>query len=532
MKRNCSALLNISLFDYQPETECPPWFVQDNLTGGCSIGPPLDGLIQHNMLTLQTSLMKCYCMTEADSGFSVGACVYTCLSNTPYNSLPCHVSELQNYTCAAGLKRKGHLCSSCADGYGYPVYSYSLACVKCKHYQYNWLKYLAAAYLPLTFFFILVSVFSISFTSPTISGMLLSFQVVLNPTMLQLIHGYTKGQQYRMFLDLGATIASVLTLDFGRAFYSFCLHPSVTAVQIATLDYGVVLYPSILILITHRLVYLHDRNCKPLVWIWGNVKGILKALKRKLRTSTSLVDVFASFLYLSSTRLLYTSMYILIPTRVYQYHKTSDGSGVLTTKLCLYSDPTLLYFSSKHLPYALLALFFLSIFFILPMVLLFIYPLSCFQKFLNKISLNFLILHTFLDVFQGYYKNGTNGTKDYRCFSGFLFFFPFVGYITFFVTKCSFLYLLLSFFTLVYLSLVLVLKPFKRSFHNQVTVLMLIALLAQCCSLIISNTNSISTEYSNVSFGLLVLAVCIPLLYLLVLVCLSVKRLLFSFKRY
>ena len=57
----------------------------------------------------------------------------------------------------------------------------------------------------------------------------------------------------------------------------------------------------------------------------------------------------------------------------------------------------------------------------MPTLLLFLYPCHICQRFLNKINCNSVILRTFMDVFQGNYKDGTNGTRDYRFFSGIFF---------------------------------------------------------------------------------------------------------------
>ena len=57
----------------------------------------------------------------------------------------------------------------------------------------------------------------------------------------------------------------------------------------------------------------------------------------------------------------------------------------------------------------------------MPSLLLFLYPCHFCQNFLNKIKCNSVSLRTFMDVFQGNYKDGTNGTRDYRFFSGIFF---------------------------------------------------------------------------------------------------------------
>ena len=126
--------------------------------------------------------------------------------------------------------------------------------------------------------------------------------------------------------------------------------------------------------------------------------------------------------------------------------------------------------------------------FIVPMVLLFVYPFHWFQHILNKIGVNSLVLHTFMEVFQGNYKDGTNGTKDYRSFSGFLLFLPFVLTLTFSQTLSSFYYPIASIWILLYLILYIVCQPFKRRSHNCIMIVIATALLGiyWCLVLIIA----------------------------------------------
>ena len=95
--RNCSvALLNAPSMSERDQglvhDGCPPWFT--NETGECLPGPTLGGIIQHDLLTLQTSLLECYCMIEGDGSLVVGACMYTYKVVMGYYPLPCHVSQL------------------------------------------------------------------------------------------------------------------------------------------------------------------------------------------------------------------------------------------------------------------------------------------------------------------------------------------------------------------------------------------------------------------------------------------------------
>ena len=539
--QNCSSILNVTLHsdkdgsvgDEYRRSECPPWFRTDE-RGACQRGPLLDGIIHQDMSTLQTSIMECNCMTEENGTFSVGACIYKCTKHIShgYYPLPCRVSELQNFTCD-DLNRRGHLCGECMDGYAIPVYSYDLHCVKCEDYQYNWLKYLLVAFLPLTLFYVVVTLFSISFTSPLLSGVVLIFQISANPLQLQIfLSAVASGHiVHPMAFKVVLSFASLWNLDFFRLFYSFCLHPNTSAVEIMALDYAIAVYPVFLIAITYMMVKLHDYNWKLLVWTWKPFSFILRPLRRWWNTRTSLVDVFASFIYLSSSRLLWTSLNLLVPNTVYTYQHTAGLHPMLTRKYYPLTAPSVDYFGIHHLPFAFLAMTVLFSLFIVPMVLLFVYPFGWFQHILNKIGINSLVVYTFMEVFQGNYKDGTNDTKDYRVFSGFLLFLPFSITLTISLTKSAFCYPIASIWILLYLILYIVCQPFKRRSHNCIMIVMTAALLGiyWCLVLILAaGSQQIHTEVTHrfmyVSYYLVLLPISIPFLYLLVSVCLLVKR--------
>ena len=105
------------------------------------------------------------------------------------------------------------------------------------------------------------------------------------------------------------------------------------------------------------------------------------------------------------------------------------------------------------------------IFFGLPMIL-FVYPYACFQQILNKIGLNSLTLRTFVEVFQGPFKDGTNNTRDYRYFSGCILLVPLILNLTFLLTQSSMYYSVASVWILIYLTLHLVFQPYKRSINH------------------------------------------------------------------
>ena len=121
---------------------------------------------------------------------------------------------------------------------------------------------------------------------------------------------------------------------------------------IMALEYATTVYPVILIGVTYVMVQLYDHNFKLLVWPWKLLSIILKPLRRRWNVKTSLVDVFASFIYLSSARLLLTSINIdLVPMRTFTYLQGPDGE--LTTAYYLLNSPSMEYFGKNHLPFAL-----------------------------------------------------------------------------------------------------------------------------------------------------------------------------------
>ncbi len=59
-----------------------------------------------------------------------------------------------------------------------------------------------------------------------------------------------------------------------------------------------------------------------------------------------------------------------------------------------------------------------SILIYLPTVLLLLYPIKCFRKLLSYCGpKKYHAIYVFIDTFQGHYKDGTNGTRDYRAAS-------------------------------------------------------------------------------------------------------------------
>ena len=396
-------------FSESSNQSCPIWTTPKVINGtiGCECGNTLNSVVVCETNNFAVHILLYYCMSYSDELNStvVGKCLYH-LHNKPtlqYNNYwPIPRLTRRNDTALCQFhKYYGHtyqyqtglMCTECVDGYAYPVYSYSLACVECKDYEYNWLKYIAVAFLPLTVFYIIVILFRISVTSGAMNGYVLMCQLITTPTNVRMLTNHNKS-----VLLLYLSFHGIWNLDFFRGFYTpFCLHPKLTTLQTLMLDYVIAVYPLILVIVTYICVKLHNRYSL-VVWLWSPFYKCFALIRNKWDINRSLVDAFTTFILLSYVKILEVSFYALTPNTLY------DIKGVPTPKKYLYYDGTYEYFGKDHIPYALLALFMVFVFNIFPLVLLCLYPCRCFQRCLNYCNLRCLTLHIFMDTFNGCYK--------------------------------------------------------------------------------------------------------------------------------
>ena len=397
------------------DKSCPLWRhpVEENGTQTCQCNNHLQDIVYCDNATQEAVLADCYCMTTSETQeIEVGKCIYNCVFTQSKNGminnyipLPNNISELNNQTCDH-FNRQGRLCGQCKDNHYPPVYSYSLKCQTCTG-SYNWLKYIAVAFLPQTIFFILVVSFRISVTSPQLNAFVLLAQAVAAPyttrAMLRLLQGeHTAFLAAKILLSL----YGIWNLDFFRTLIpGICLH--VNTLEALALDYVIAVYPLVLTIICYAILQLYSSDFRFIKFLHIAFEKCCIIFRDKLESRTSIIDAFATFLLLSYVKLLSVSFDLLVPTQV--FNATGHKIG-----LYLYYDASVEYFGKQHLPYAITALAVVLVFILLPLLLLMAFPMKCFQRRLEKYNLESQVLRTFMDAFQGYYKDGTDG-KSYDC---------------------------------------------------------------------------------------------------------------------
>ena len=493
---------------------CPPWFEPFN--GTCKCGDSIGNVVDCDESLPESAIISCYCMTYSETtGTVVGACLYNCVKrDSLYHRMPKTVEELNDAVCGH-LNRGGQLCGECKTNYSPPVYSYNLNCTMCSGGQYNWMKYVAIAFVPLTVFLVLVLCCRISATSPKLIAFVTFSQALSYPANVRVVLLVINTTFYPCTSKLFQILLAIYgfwNLDFFRTLIPFKMCLKVDTLQALALDYGIAFYPLVLIIVTYVFIELHAHNVRFIVWIWRPFHRCFARFRQQWDIRTSTVDAFATFLLLSNIKLLSVSFDLLIPNRVYNMNGSVVG-------LYLYYDASIEYFGKKHLPYAIVAVLVVLIFIIFPILLLLLYPMRCFQRCLGLCRVRWHALHIFVDAFQGWYKDGTNGTRDCRYFAAVHFLVRLI-LLALFVSIHSVAFYATATFVLVGLAMLLaIVQPYKADFstYNTVDLVLMLTLAMWFGTVVFFNSiPAKSRELLDITVIVLFLLAVSPLLYLVV----------------
>ena len=458
---------------------CQKTWMYGDSNGTCWCRPnTISGSVSCNNIPNQVAIQKCYCMTcDNTKDIIVGSCPYGCghfndswIGSTIYHPLPLNITELNHGMCGR-LNRDNRLCSKCINGFSPLVYSYDLNCVKCSG-EYNWLKYVAIAYIPLTIFYFIVILFRVDATEPYLYGFITFNQGLASPTNLRAVFLSVNGHT-ALALRIITIPYAIWNLDFFRSLsLNLCLE--LTTLQTLALDYAIAIYPLLLVVITYIVIELHDRGCRVFVWLWRPFHRCCVRFTRIMDIKSSIVKAFATFLLLSYVKFINTTVDILLPTRVYN----SSGKFV---GLYVYYDASYKYFGPEHLPFCILGIVFSSLFILSPLTLLFLYPMRFFQRCLSACQLRSHMLQTFVDAFQGHYNDGTEpGTRDCRWFAAvYSLGRIIILYIIFGITQDVLCYTLAGISLLLIVLVTAMLQPYKstkvNNYHISIQLILAIA---------------------------------------------------------
>ena len=206
------------------------------------------------------------------------------------------------------------------------------------------------------------------------------------------------------------TIVGIWNLDYFHLLLPpLCVTPSARAIQMLLVDYVIAIYPLILTLVILLCLELYDRNYRAIVFLSSPLRLYSTLFCNGWDPKRRILNTAATFFLLSYSKLLFVSIGLLLPIQSYN----SQGVVVTNSTVLLY-DPTVTFLHSEHIPYVILALVTLVIVLLCPLLLL-LYPARLFRKCLHFIGFRRLdIVCQIMDIFQGWYKDGTGDTQDFR----------------------------------------------------------------------------------------------------------------------
>ena len=174
---------------------------------------------------------------------------------------------------------------------------------------------------------------------------------------------------------------------------------NIKTIYVLALEYLVAFYPIFLVLITYVCRKLHDNNFRPVVWLWKPFHRHFVHFRRRWDSKASTINVFFSHspkFYLFTSHCCTLSMFSVIML-------------IFQTSECHALEYSIL---------ATIAVCVLVIFILFPTVLLIVYPTRLFRKCISCCGFRrWHALHMFMESFQGQYRDGTNGTHDFRMVS-------------------------------------------------------------------------------------------------------------------
>ena len=440
------------------------------------------------------------CLTTLDNDSDIavyGNCPYitACkidelINDYNYYHIEFDLSNLTEQTCGP-LNRKGMLCSECLEGYGPAVYAFGNECLKCHGSVYGrWALYLFVVLFPITVFYIFVIIFNVHAASPPFTAFVLYCQIFVTIDRIQMPSPsrYTSKYHSPTMLLLARTLSGVWNLDFGRhIFPAFCVSESLNSYHALLLDYIIGFYPMLLILITYILIQLHAHDYKVVVAVWKPFHRCFAKVRRSWDPQASIMNTFATFLFLSFSKVLYISHYSIKETSITILNSTVQS--IIHDRL--YYNPKSQIYSHQHIPFVVLSYTLTTAFVYIPIILLCCYPTNCFKKILSHCcGRKKVVIDMFMDTFQGYYKDGTSETYDWRSLSGF---YPLLMVATlptlslkFFTRHDHDTVMAVSFIASAMFAFV---RPYKKLSHNLVETLLL--LVTSFTASYMSNNNKI-----------------------------------------
>ena len=410
------------------EMLCPPWFIPHNISTTCNTSQPY-------CVCSQEFPFLIYCNQFSTTTFlKIGNCAFwngtsnntLVLSSCPY-VFPDHVFEdyilklpknplsLNSFMCNL-LNRtvESGRCGRCTNGTGPSIGTAGIQCVECS--PVNILYHILLRYLPATAVFLFVLIVQIDVTSAPMALYVLYCNALV--LFFQTPSGYPitfafSATSYKYIVKVLLTLNSIWSFD-PLFFLSppLCLSRHMEDINAMYIEFLATLYPFLLLFLAFVGVELHTKDFRPVVVVWKPILHKLIRFRREWNPNSSLVQAFATLFFLSYAKLiLLTTMPFYVASYVNELGHSSKIAPLI--------DPTISFWHTRHIMLMAFSLSILLLVILPPILVLIAYPTKWFRKLQNSLSSRMnLAIQAFVSPFQGCFKDGTNGTRDYRALSG------------------------------------------------------------------------------------------------------------------
>ena len=415
----CLLVVKLSLCSVlATDNSCPTWHYYNNATGQCECGHWL--LCSSDGNQVDIGIDDCATSSLQEYDYYVSHCPFTHTvnsTNRKCSEMPSNASQLDGVMCGP-YNRRGLLCGECKDGYGTAVYSFDMTCANCSS---AWSRYAISLYLflefvPTTLIFLCFVVFRFKITSGPLLGYVLFCQI----TVAEINYRYSFIYNYihyhvsislRVLLDMSVTVSQFWSLQFLKAIIPpFCISEKFTGIHVHLLNFVPVMYPLVLVIISCILMELHARNYRIVGILWKPFKMILSKANITTVTGDAVFHAFASFIFLSNISVMFTTFQVVNFVTIW------NSTGHFQKRV-LYTDPTVEWHTS--IPYVLIAAVLFIFISLIPSLLLCIYPTRLYRYLSRFLSTRKqLAITAFAEALHSCFKDGLNGSRDYRALVG------------------------------------------------------------------------------------------------------------------
>lgn len=500
---------------------CPPGFSNannDSDTFNCSCydthdTPSYNDYIRCDGANFTSRILRTAWFGSYKGQFVVGLSPYVQLNSSErYILLNESEDDINNFFCDS-LKREGTLCGLCQNNTGVSLHSASsFRCVEC--HNYSWIIYLLVTYVPITIFFALIFIFSMTVTFGPLNSFLFFSQVITTTVKID-ADGMIPLQSivdYSTLKELFIIPYDIWNMNFFRVLLeSICINTNMNTLEVMLLSYCEAFYPLLLLLVIIPLMVMYNKGIMCVVRIFRPFHYCLARFRQWTNLRQSVTGGIAVFIIITYTKFTLISLLLITPATLYN-HKNQ------VVDIVHYYDGTIHYMSPKYAVPAFAVLFtfglVLPLLLIYPSVLKLLEQLTCSKLKLTKLYPP-LSLKIFLDEFHGCYKDGSAKTLDCRWFAGLYFLLRVVLFILYtFVPTWEFQYVLQILLFVFMVFLLNLTRPYKDDWINTVDILIfLILIVISLLSLQNLMLTWIDQDLSKFAFSLQYILIFIPLFY-------------------